>query len=103
MARRGGIWGSDWGSMRLMMHLPNLIRLYWRLLRDPRVSWVAKLVFLAGIVYTLVPVDLVLDLPFVIPGYLDDIVVFALAAKAFVRLCPPNVVREHVLLIDQGG
>jgi uncharacterized membrane protein YkvA (DUF1232 family) len=87
----------------MMLHLPNLIRLYWRLLRDPRVSWVAKLVLLVGVAYTIVPVDLLVDLPFAIPGYLDDIVVLALAAKAFVRLCPPNVVREHVLLIDQGG
>jgi len=94
---------NPWSNARLALHLPNVVRLYWRLLRDPRVSWVAKLVLVAGVAYVIIPADLLPELPFVIPGYLDDAVVLALAAKAFVRLCPPNVVREHVLLIDQGG
>ncbi|MBC7286744.1 MAG: DUF1232 domain-containing protein [Armatimonadetes bacterium] len=90
-------------NLRLLFHLPRLIRLYYRLFRDPRVSWVAKAILLAGVLYVLLPVDLIVDLPFAIPGYLDDAVVLALAAKAFMRLCPRNVVREHVLLIEQGA
>jgi len=85
------------------VHLPNLIKLHWRLLRDPRVNLVPKLILLAGLAYLFVPIDLILDLPFVIPGYLDDLAVLYLASKAFIRLCPPKVVREHVMLIDQGG
>ncbi len=103
MGRGGGTGRSRWDNVRLAMHLPNIIRLYWRLLRDPRVSWVAKVVLLAGVAYVAIPFDLLPELPLVIPGYLDDAVILALAAKAFLRLCPPNVVREHVLLIDQGA
>jgi uncharacterized membrane protein YkvA (DUF1232 family) len=89
--------------LRLLVHLPGLVKLYWRLFRDPRVSWVAKLVLVAGLVYLLIPLDAIVDLPFVIPGYLDDVLVLTLALKAFIRLCPRNVVREHVLLIDRGA
>ena len=94
--------GADM-NLRLLMQLPRLVKLYWRLFRDPRVSLLAKAVLLAGIAYLFIPTDLIVDLPFAIPGYLDDVVVLALAAKAFLRLCPRNVVREHVLLIDQGA
>jgi len=90
-------------NLRLLAHLPNLIKLYWRLFKDPRVHLVPKLVLLAGLVYLVVPLDAIVDLPFVIPGYLDDMVVVYLALKTFIKLCPPNVVREHVLLIDQGA
>ncbi len=90
-------------TWRLLIHLPNFVRLYWRLFKDPRVGWLPKLVLLAGVAYTLIPIDLIVDLPFAIPGYLDDVIVLALAARAFIRLCPRNVVREHVLLIEQGA
>jgi hypothetical protein len=36
-------------------------------------------------------------------GYLDNLLVLYLTAKLFIRLCPPNVVQEHVQLIDQGA
>ncbi len=90
-------------SIKLLAHLPNLVKLYWRLFKDPRVHLVPKIVLVAALVYLVVPVDAILDLPFVIPGYLDDMVVMYLALKAFIRLCPPKVVREHVMLIDQGA
>ncbi len=90
-------------NLRLLMQLPRLAKLYWRLFRDPRVSLLAKAVLVAGVAYLFIPTDLILDLPFAVPGYLDDAVVLALAAKAFLRLCPRNVVREHVLLIEQGA
>ncbi len=91
------------GTLRFLLHLPNLAKLYWRLFKDPRVSWVAKLVLILGVAYTVIPVDLLVDWPLPIPGYLDDAIVLAAAMSAFIRLCPRNVVREHVMLIDQGA
>lgn len=103
MGRFGWLGKSVARDPRRALHLPNLIKLYWRLFRDPRVSWVPKLVMVAGIAYVISPIDLIPD--FLIPGvgYLDDLLVFTLATRAFIKLCPPNVVREHVMLIDQGG
>lgn len=90
---------------RFLMHLPNFIRLYWRLLRDPRVGMLAKLVMVLGITYVVIPLDLlpIYLAPLAGLGLLDDIIVFYIASRAFIRLCPRTVVEEHVYLIDQGG
>ena len=88
---------------RLAAHAPNLIRLYWRLLMDPRVGWWAKGVLLAGVVYFVFPLDLIPDFPLIGLGWTDDLIVMALCAHFFVRLCPPRVVQEHVRLLDEGS
>ncbi len=95
--------GSSGGVNTLWMalHLPRLVRLYIRLFKDPRVSWVAKAVVVVAIAYFLFPLDAINDFAVGL-GQLDDIVVLALGLKAFIWLCPKNVVAEHVLLIDQG-
>ena len=94
---------DPWAMLRLVSHAPNLVRLYWRLLRDPRVSLPAKAVLLAGVAYFVSPLDLIPDFPLIGLGWLDDIVVMMLAGQMFIRLCPPRVVEEHVRLIDEGG
>jgi uncharacterized membrane protein YkvA (DUF1232 family) len=78
--------------------LPNLVKLHWRLFRDPRVSWVPKVVMVVGIGCVVMPFSLI-----PVAGWLADALVFYLTIQAFIRLCPPNVVREHVMLLDQGG
>jgi len=96
---------SQMRKMRFLAHLPNFVKLYWRLFRDPRVGWLAKLVLVAGIVYLFMPSDLLPDFlaPLVGLGLLDDVLVVYFALKSFIRLCPRSVVEEHVHLIDQGG
>lgn len=88
-------------SLRAALHMPNLVRLYARLLRDPRVSWFAKGVFAAAIAYFIFPLDAITDFMLGL-GQVDDIVVLVLGAKGFLALCPKNVVEEHVRLIDQA-
>lgn len=86
----------DW---RLVRQLPNFVRLYWRLWRDGRVSLLAKGVMVLAVAYIVLPFDLLPDvLPFV--GRVDDLVLFLAACKAFLFLCPRDVVREHVQRID---
>jgi uncharacterized membrane protein YkvA (DUF1232 family) len=87
--------------LQVLLHLPNLLRLYWRLLRDRRVPIWPK-AFLAGAFgYVILPFDL---LPDVIPlvGRLDDLTVVLLAARWFMQWCPPEIVREHVRAIGTG-
>ena len=97
-----GLGSNPLATIRLLLHIPNFIRLYWRLFNDRRVSWLPKAILAAGILYFIVPIDMITD--FALPvGYLDDIVVLIVAVKAFIRLCPQRVVQEHVELIDQGG
>jgi len=93
------------GPLRIgafLLHLPNFLRLFWRLLKDPRVGLVPKLILLAMVVYVVVPVDFLPD--FLVPlGQLDDIFVIFLGLRSFVRLCPQEAVREHVRAIAAGG
>jgi len=89
-------------GLRFLLHLPNFVKLYWRLFHDPRVPLFPKALVVVAILYALSPLDLLPDwsIPFV--GQLDDIAVLILAFRAFIPLCPRAVVQEHVQLIDEG-
>jgi hypothetical protein len=79
----------------LVTHLPNFARLFYRLMMDRRVSPLAKLVPLVGLLLLLTPPALELDfIPLV--GELDWLLVILISLKVFIWLCPPEVVREHV-------
>lgn len=83
----------------LLVHLPSLLRLYWRLLRDARVSVVPKVLLVGAVAYVILPFDFIPDaLPLI--GQVDDLVILLAAARWFVRWCPPAVVQEHVQAID---
>jgi uncharacterized membrane protein YkvA (DUF1232 family) len=99
----GGPLRRNYNTMHYLIHAPNFIRLFWRLLKDPRVSIVAKLPLLIGAIYFVFPFDAIPDFPLVGLGWIDDAVVLYLGALAFIKLCPRHVVAEHVRLIDEGG
>ena len=75
--------------------LPKLLKLIWKLTRDPRVPArnKATLFFVAG--YIASPVDLIPG--FLLPGLgqLDDLIVAALALDAILNRIPEEVVRDH--------
>lgn len=84
LGRVGAIWRL-WGMRRLL----------WRLYKDRRVPLSSKMVVPAAVLYLLFPVDLVPDfLPAL--GQFDDLTVLLLSLVVFVRLCPQEVVREHL-------
>lgn len=60
-----------------------------------------KLVLAGVLAYVVLPTDLVPDfLP--VLGQVDDLVVIFLGLKFFLRLCPKEVVQEHVRSITAG-
>jgi uncharacterized membrane protein YkvA (DUF1232 family) len=73
---------------------PRLIKLLWRLMRDPRVPARSKatLFVLAG--YLVSPIDLIPD---VIPGLgqLDDLFIAAFALDQILNRVPEEVVLDH--------
>jgi len=84
----------------VVLHLPNFVRLYWRLLRDRRVSIWPKAMLVGALAYVVMPFDLIPD--FIIGiGEIDDLVIMIAAARWFIAWCPPEVVREHARAIDR--
>lgn len=74
--------------------LPRLVKLLWRLARDPRVPARSKATLLILGAYLASPIDVIPDF---IPGLgqLDDLVVVAFALDQMLNRVPPDVVRQH--------
>jgi len=74
--------------------LPNLLRLFKGLLRDPRVPRRSKALLVFGAAWVASPIDLI---PEFIPvlGPLDDAVVAALILRHLLRTAGRDVVVEH--------
>lgn len=73
---------------------PRLVRLVWRLARDPRIPARAKATLVVLGAYLVSPIDL---LPDFIPGigHLDDVVLVAFALDQIINRVPEEIVREH--------
>lgn len=74
--------------------VPNLIKLGYRLVRDPRVP-VKHKAFLGGaLAYTVAPVDLIPDfIPFL--GQADDLLILAFALNAMFEAAGEAIVYQH--------
>jgi len=84
-----------------LFHLPNFLRLYWSLFCDRKAPILPKIILVLAVIYFLSPLDLVPD--FAIPGlgYIDDLVILALALKYFIKAMPQSLVAEKVDAIDR--
>ena len=85
----------------LIMFLPQFVRVFYRLMRDERVSVLAKAVPLLGVLALISPPLLELDFIPII-GEVDWILVGFICLKIFIWLCPPDVVREHMSNVAHG-
>ncbi|MBI1388627.1 MAG: DUF1232 domain-containing protein [bacterium] len=83
-----------------VLHLPSFLRLFSRLLDDPRVPLHLKLFCYASLAYIIFPFDLMPDLALFGLGYMDDVLFVYWAFSALVTQSPPEVVREHVEAIS---
>jgi uncharacterized membrane protein YkvA (DUF1232 family) len=81
------------GLRVLVENVPLMLYVYLRLLFSPRVAVPAKLLLLMAILYGVKRADLIPDRGLV-AGRFDDIVVIALATRAFVRACPEEMVER---------
>ena len=92
----GGLYvaGRRAAAREVATLLPNLVRLFKGLLRDPRVPRGSKILLLLGAVWVASPIDLI---PEFIPvlGPLDDAVVAALILRHVLRTAGADVVAEH--------
>jgi uncharacterized membrane protein YkvA (DUF1232 family) len=74
--------------------VPRILKLLWRLARDPRVSPRSKAILFVLLGYVASPVDLIPDF---IPGLgqIDDLVIAAFALDHMLNRIPEEIVREH--------
>ena len=89
------------GFFQLITHLPSFLKLFSRLIKDPRVSLTTKLLLVGSLVYVIVPTDILPDFLLGV-GQMDDLAVVLAGSKVFLQLCPPEVVREHLRAIAAG-
>ena len=73
---------------------PRMIKLLWRLVRDPRVPARAKATVFVLAAYLVSPIDLIPDM---IPGigHIDDLFIAAYALDQIINRVPEHVVLEH--------
>jgi uncharacterized membrane protein YkvA (DUF1232 family) len=88
---------------RILLHLPDFLKLYYRLFLDSRVPLYLKVLFIGGLLYIISPVDFLPDFLLPIIGGFDDIIVLILVGKIFLSCSPRPVVLEHVARIDREG
>ena len=85
--------------LRLVRRLPylhHLIRLLWRLARDPRVPAYLKGMLGAAILYGVSPIDAIPEAVALVFGLVDDLAIIIAAVTWFLRLAPRHVVDEHL-------
>ena len=85
---------NNTGRPGMARELMQNASLAWRLLLDPQVSLLAKLVPMAVLAYVIMPFDLIPDVVPVL-GQLDDVAVILIGIRLFIALCPPARVRWH--------
>lgn len=86
------------GFFQLLTHLPSFVKLFSRLIKDPRVTASPKLVIAGILAYVILPTDLLPDFLIGV-GQIDDLAVILGGLKLFLRLCPKEVVQEHLRAI----
>ncbi|MBN2012920.1 DUF1232 domain-containing protein [candidate division KSB1 bacterium] len=87
---------QPWRIINVILHLPQIIRLQWRLLIDRRVALHLKIILIAAVIYAISPLDLLPDFALPVIGYADDLLIMIAAMKYFLRNIPQHILDEHV-------
>lgn len=96
-------WGGySWSLARLLVMVLRQGWLLLRLLLDPRVPGLVKVIPLLSFLYLLSPVDLFPDLFFGL-GQLDDLAVLLVGLRLFLELVPKVILREYTAQGNAGA
>jgi uncharacterized membrane protein YkvA (DUF1232 family) len=89
------------GFFQLLTHLPSFLKLFSRLVKDSRVSISPKLLLVGILAYVILPTDILPDFLIGV-GQLDDLAVILGGLRLFLRLCPLEIVQEHLRAVSAG-
>lgn len=87
--------GAASGLRDLILLLPDLSVLLFRLARDPQVPIGAKVIAGLGIAYVLSPIDLIPEIIFGPFGFIDDLLIVGSALSRVLNYVHPDVVHSH--------
>jgi uncharacterized membrane protein YkvA (DUF1232 family) len=87
--------GESSGLRDVLLLLPDLTILLFRLLRDERVPVGGKAIAMLGVAYVFSPVDLLPEALIGPIGLLDDLFVVGAALSRILNYVHPDVVRSH--------
>ena len=77
----------------VFVRIANYLKLFWRLLLDPRVSILLKLIPFGVFVYGVSPLDRIIPV-------IEDLVIILVGIYLFVEFCPPEIVAQHRKAIE---
>jgi uncharacterized membrane protein YkvA (DUF1232 family) len=78
----------------LLLFLPHLLQLFYRLMADQRISKSDRAILVATVAYVLLPLDFMPDfIPFI--GQVDDIYLVAIALVRLINRAPEKVVAQY--------
>jgi uncharacterized membrane protein YkvA (DUF1232 family) len=91
----GRRWRMLLRGLYQLLSMTGIPRLVFRLMMDRRVPLWTKFIIPAGIVYLILPFDV---LPDMVPalGRIDDLLAIIFSVGLFLALAPGNVVTEHI-------
>ena len=78
----------------------NRLKLIFKLMGDPRVSPLVKLIPVGALVYLVSPIDIIMGIPGL--AALDDAAILWMGSNLFVELCPRGVVQEHMQALESN-
>lgn len=79
----------------LLLMLPDIVVLMFRLVRDPRVPLGAKLIAAAAAGYVLSPIDWMPEVILGPLGLIDDLLIVGTALSRLMQSVHPDIVRHH--------
>src|SRR5688572_8532234 len=86
-------------SVMTLLNMHHMLRLFWSLQLDGRVSPMLKIQSWCGLVYFLSPLDVIPDYITGV-GLLDDIIMALILLQSFIELAPRPVVVETCLRLN---
>ena len=85
---------------KLLFHLPKLIRLIIRLIKDRRIPLLGKIAFAISLLYFVWPFDLVSEIIFPFIGLVDDLAVLLAGLRFLLHQTPTDILEEHLAEIS---
>ncbi len=92
---------SPINRVQLVLRLPSILRLSYRLMLDARVPLLPKVLAIAAILFVLSPLDVPAWIPVI--GQAGDILVTVNILDFFIKTAPRYVVQEHIVNLGLQG